>query len=153
MIPKDEEQGIPLSPLEAFSSFKKISESNELRYRTERLNNPLKVVYKHREGECSLCKSTKRIVSEKHVLCKTCRDWCKRWIIKNYGVYKRQFMTDAMIAATGTVNCRFHDTCGGTLPKMKDGKFLRLAVCNKCYPIWADGVKAGRSHKVKLRRY
>lgn len=153
MIPKEKKlEG--LDPKEAFTVFANISESNEVRYRKERREHPLKFVHKYKKGLCTLCKSTdKRILSEKHRLCKTCRDWCKRWLIRNYGVYKKQFMGDAIVAAVEPVPCKFYKKCGNMIPNMKDGKFLRLRICDDCYPIWANGVKAGRSKKVILRRY
>lgn len=154
MIPKKERSNQGLSPKDAFVSFAKASESKKVLYREERRKHPLKYIFKYKKGLCSLCKSTdKKIISEKHALCKSCRNWCRSWIIKNYGVFRRQFMSDAIIAGLEPVSCRFHEICGNKIPNIKDGKFLKLNICDQCYIIWADGVKAGRNQKVILRRY
>lgn len=151
MIPK-EDKG--LSPKEAFEAFSQLSQAPYTKWRAKRRKNPLKLVHRYSTGYCTLCKTDgKIIVSEKHRICKTCKKWCRKWVIKNHGVYKKQFMTDAIIAASEPVPCKFYSRCGNTLPRIKNGKWIRLAICDQCYPIWVDGVKAGRNNKVILRRY
>ena len=140
------------TPKEAFIQFQYLSESAEVKRREAKRKHPF-LIREYEEGVCTICGGRKKIFSAKHQLCTTCYVWCRLWLKKKYGSVKRQFFIEAIIAATKPVKCKFYNKCGNELAASKNGKLLKLNVCDDCYPIWADGVQAGRNRKVRLRRY
>jgi hypothetical protein len=82
-----------------------------------------------------------------------CLKWCKKWLVKEYGAYRRQYMAEAMIAFQKPIKCRFFEICGNELNRLtKKGKLRHFDICSECKPIWKAGFEAGRYRRDRIRK-
>lgn len=152
MIPKKNDKRE--DNLETMQEFVNLSQSEKVKRREHRKQNPLKF-YKqeYKVGLCSLCKSTdKKIVNLKYTLCATCREWCKRWIVREYGRFAKNQMMEAIEAFREPVKCRFYDICKHISHRVHNGRIRDHYICDSCKPIYKSGFEAGRRQLLKLRK-
>jgi len=100
-------------------------------------------------GTCSLCKNDTWIVRRKEVICNLCYQWCKRWIIKHYGVYSKSKLGEAMANFLKPQECRFFSICGNHINMVENGKVRRSSgnICDNCIKIFTAGYKLGVATK------
>jgi hypothetical protein len=83
-----------------------------------------------------------------------CYSWCREWVFKKYGYYNEKHLMEAMTEFTKPILCKFHNICGGELPRFKptgEINHVKLKVCKRCMPIYKSGFNHG-VRRIKLKK-
>jgi hypothetical protein len=80
-------------------------------------------------SKCALCGNIKEIMVFRYGMCSKCYEYCKTWMKKNYGVFDRYKIPEAMNSYYKVV-CRF---CGKSIPYDPNTNLKMCELCKKIY--------------------